>query len=78
MTGAWDVGRRRLLLNDDFGDVWGSVSREDKNRELKGIMTATTQGWGFPNGVLFQSTHVEVGNRFDPLALLPSDAVLRN
>ena len=49
MTGAWDVGRRRLLLNDDFGDLWGSVSREDKNRELNGIMvamTAMTQGWG--------------------------------
>ena len=27
---------------------------------------------------LFQRTYVEVGNRLEPLVLLPSEAVLRN
>jgi len=40
MTGAWDVRRCRLLLNDDFGDLRGSTSRENKNHELKGTMAA--------------------------------------
>jgi hypothetical protein len=32
MTGVWDIGRcRRLLLNDDFGDMRSSISREEES-----------------------------------------------
>lgn len=87
MTSAWNIRRWRFFLNDDFRDLSGSASRENKNPELKGIMTSMTQelkGLGRANKKknwsksLFQRTYVEIGNRLELLALLPSEAVLRN
>jgi len=30
VTGTWDVRRCRLLLNDDFGDLWSSTPEDQK------------------------------------------------